>query len=302
MTNKTMKMAGRLFAVALAMTLIGSPVLAERTVDESCDVSGPVRVSVESMSGDIVVLGGGSSVHVRGEIGDDVEGVELECDGGKVEITVLYPDDMKRIKDGDADLEITVPVGSEVRLEGLSTNQTVKGVTGRVVLETMSGDLVVEGNPAEVRAETMSGEIRITTGAGVVTAEAASGDIIIVGVTGSVRAETMSGNIKLEGSKLDEADLTVVSGSVTCNCDLAKDGRLSVEAVSGRVILDLPDSVDATFTLETFNGSIVSTIGGVERRPEKESRYSPGETLEFTMGSGSGSVDVSVFNGKCTVK
>ena len=166
----------------------------------------------------------------------------------------------------------------------------------------MSGDLVVEGSPAKVRAETMSGEIRITADTGEVTAETASGDIIILRVTGSVRAETMSGNIKLEGSKLDEADLTVVSGSVTCNCDLSPGGRLSVEAVSGNVTLDLPDSVDAAFTLETFNGSILSTIGGVERRPEKDGRYSPGETLEFTLGSGSGSVDVSVFNGRCIVK
>ncbi len=302
MTDKTMKMAGRMFAVALAMTLIGSPVLAERTVDESCDVSGPVRVNVESKVGDIVVLGGGSSVQVRGEIGDDVEDVELNCRDGKVDITVLYTEQRKRVSFTATDLEITVPAGSEVRLEGMSTNQTVKGVTGRVVLETMSGNLVVEGNPARIRAETLSGRILITAGSGDVTAEAASGDISIVGVTGSVRAETMSGDIELEGSNLNEADLAVVSGSVTCNCDLAPGGRLSADSVNGSVTLNMPDSVDATFKLETFNGSIVSTIGGVERRAKKEDGFGPGETLEFTLGSGSGTVDVSVHNGKCTVK
>lgn len=302
MTTKTIKMTCRLLAVALVLVLIGSPVLAKRTVDESCDVTGSIRVSVESMSGNIVVTGGGSSVRVRGEIGDDVEGVELDCDGGKVAITVLYPDHMKRMNSGDADLEITVPASSYVRLEGLSTDQTVKGVSGRVVLEAMSGDLVVEGSPADVRAETMSGDIRITGGAGKVVAEAASGDITILGVSGVVRAETMSGDIELEASGLEEADLATVAGSVECRCDLAPGGRLSAEAVSGSVTLDLPDSVDATFTLETFNGSIQSTIGGVDRRPQKEDRYGPGRSLEFTQGSGAGSVDVSVFNGKCVVK
>jgi len=40
----------------------------------------------------------------------------------------------------------------------------------------------------------------------------------------------------------------------------------------------------------------------VDRRPQKEDRYGPGRSLEFTQGSGAGSVDVSVFNGKCVVK
>jgi hypothetical protein len=302
MTTKTIQLVCRLFTVALVLALIGSPVMAKRAVNESCDVSGSVRVSVESMSGKIVVIGGGSSIQVRGEVGGDVEGVELDCDGGKVEITVLYPDHMKRMNAGDADLEITVPASSYVHLEGLSTDQAVKGVNGRVVLEAMSGDLVVEGTPVEVRAETMSGDIHITAGAGKVVAEAASGDITILGVSGVVRAETMSGDIELEASGLEEADLATVAGSVECRCDLVSGGRLSAEAVSGSVTLDLPDSVDATFTLETFNGSIQSTIGGVDRRPQKDDRYGPGRSLEFTQGSGTGSVDVSVFNGRCVVK
>ena len=302
MTTKTFKVACRLWIAVLALAWMGSPALASRAVNESCKVSGSPRVSVESMSGSIVVLGGGSTVQVRGEIGDDVEGVKLECEGGKVKITVLYPDHMKRMNAGDASLEITVPAASEVRLEGLSTDQTVKGVTGKVTLEAMSGDLVVTGNPQEIRAETLSGDIRITSGAVRVAAETASGNITILGVSGEVRAETMSGNIELEAGRLDEADLATVAGNVECRCDLNPGGRLTAEAVSGSVTLDLPDGVNARFTLETFNGSIESSIGGQVRRPGKEDRYGPGRSLEFTMGSGEGSVDVSVFNGKCTVK
>ncbi len=302
MTIRIFKSVGSLFILALVLALVASPVLAKRSVDKSCDVSGPVRVSVESMSGKIIVLGGGTSVQVRGEIGDDVEGVDLDCAGGKVVISVLYPDHMKRMSAGEADLEISVPASSYVRVEGMSTNQTIKGVTGRVVLEAMSGDLVVEGHPADVRAETMSGDIRISAGAGKVTAEAASGNITIVGVSGVVRAETMSGNIEVEASNLEEADLATVAGSVQCRCDLSPGGRLSAEAVNGSVTLDLQDSVNATFNLETFNGSIESSLGGVERRPKKDGRYGPGRSLEFTLGSGEGSVNVSVFNGKCVVK
>lgn len=302
MTTNRFKMTCRLSMAALVVALIGSPVLAKRAVDKSCDVSGSVRVSVESMSGKIVVVGGGSSVQVRGEVGDEVEGVELECDGGKVEITVLYPGHKNRINAGEADLEIRVPVSSSVRLEGMSTDQTVKGVNGKVVLEAMSGDLVVEGDPEEVRAETLSGDIRIRAGAGKVAAETASGSITILGVSGEVRAETMSGNIELEAGKLDEADLATVAGNVECRCDLSPGGRLTAEAVSGSVTLDLPDGVNASFTLETFNGSIESSIGGQVRRPGKENRYGPGRSLEFTMGDGEGSVDVSVFNGRCIIK
>lgn len=302
MTTKRFRVACRLLMAVLVLALIGSPVLAKRSVDKSCEVSGAVRVSVESMSGTIVVTGGGSSVQVRGEVGDDVEGVELECDGGRVEITVLYPDHMKRMNAGNANLEITVPASASVRLEGLSTDQTVKGVNGKVALEAMSGDLVVEGDPEEVRAETLSGDIRISAGAGKVSAEAASGNITILGVSGEVRAETMSGNIELEAGSLDEADLATVAGNVSCRCDLSPGGRLTAEAVSGSVTLDLPDGINASFTLETFNGSIEATIGGKVRRPGKEDRYGPGRSLEFTQGTGEASVDVSVFNGKCIVK
>ena len=70
--NESTRRTIGLLATILALAIAGTPALAERAVDESCQVQGVVRVTVESLSGDIVVAGGAAGVvSVQGRIGDE---------------------------------------------------------------------------------------------------------------------------------------------------------------------------------------------------------------------------------------
>ena len=57
----------KLCMILLALAVAAGPALAGRAVDKSCDVEGPVRVHVEALSGDIVVVGVGRPDFVKGE-------------------------------------------------------------------------------------------------------------------------------------------------------------------------------------------------------------------------------------------
>jgi DUF4097 and DUF4098 domain-containing protein YvlB len=294
----------KILVLFLLTAVVSAPVFAGRSTEHSCEISGDVRLEMEVLSGTVEVRGwSNQEVQVSGTIGDGVESVSLDCDSrsGKVEVVTTFVNE-RRIKKGEVNLVVMIPFASQVRVEGLAADLSVDGVNGEIALETMSGELLLKGDARSVTLETMSGDVEIHGNYEAIEANAASGDILIQGTADSVEAETMSGDIRLELSALSEAELSTVSGSIQCDCDLAPNGRLEAEAVSGNVTLDLPDTIDATFRIESFNGKIESTLGGTTRRGEKTSKYAPGSELEFSTGSGSAEIEVSVFNGKCVIR
>ena len=50
---------------------------------------------------------------------------------------------------------------------------------------------------------------------------------------------------------------------------------------------------------ETLTGGIDSAFG---ERPRKKNEFMPGQSLEFTLGSGDGDVDLQTFNGSIEIR
>ncbi len=294
----------KLLVLFLLSAVVAVPVLAGRSTEQSCEISGDVRFEMEVLSGSVEIRGWSNpEVQLSGTIGDGVESVSLDCESrsGKVEVETTFVNN-QHIRNGEVNLVIMVPSAAQIRVEGMAADISVDGVHGEIFMETMSGELLLTGDAKTATLETMSGNVEIQGNHDAIEANAASGDILIQGSAGSVEAETMSGDIRMELSALHEARLSTVSGSIQCKCDLAPNGRLEAEAVSGNVTLDLPDTLGATFRIESFNGKIESTLGGTTRRGERTSQHAPGSELEFSIGSGIAEIEVSVFNGKCVIR
>ncbi len=251
--------------VILTLVLL-SPALAGRAVDQTRLASADGEVSIELIAGSVRIIGWDrDEVWITGTIGDDVEELDVSSSSDRVSIEVVLPHDgRRRIRDADADLEIHVPTGSSVETETVSADISVEGVSGTVEMESVSGDITIEGAMREVEAATVSGDIHLTS-----------------------------------DDPLREGEFASVSGDIEFRAALDASGEFSFETVSGDIELRLPSNTSAEFSVETFSGKIDNEFGP---EAEKDSKYLPSKSLEFSTGSGSASVEVESFSGRISLR
>lgn len=274
-------------------------------IDETRPAEPDGLVSVENLIGSVHVTGWDKDeVHVTGALGEGPERLEVEREGDHVRIEVVWPDRHGRHWDSrddqsSTDLEVMVPRGSDVRVEGVNTEIEIENVTSEVEAETVNGSISVDGSPEEVRAGTVNGDIDIASSSSEVEAETVNGHITIRGGRGDLSASTVNGTIDVEGEGFESAEFSSVSGDVRFRGDVSRRGSLSIESHSGSVTLYLPSKVSAEFDVSTFSGKIVNELGPEARRTSK---YSPGYELEFSTGDGDAEIEISSFSGRVEIK
>ena len=287
----------RLVLVITAI-LFAAPAFGE-SVDKRIDAASDGLVRVSNRAGSITIEGGrGNDVHVTGEMGRNVEDVLVERDGDVVTIEVKAPKSEKR--GISTDLDIRVPAGSSIKVNGVSVDIEVSGVRGEQRLETVSGDIDTTAFAADVQANTVSGDVEIEGDGSEAecVGETVSGDVMLVNVAGEATAASVSGDVSIEGSKLDRAEITTVSGEVSFESELSPGGRLHAEAVSGEIELDFEGKIAGRFELDTHNGDIDNCFGP---EPQRKSKYTPGMTLHFQEGDGDARVTASTVNGDISI-
>ena len=258
-----------MFAAALAL-----PAGAQQSVDETRAVSPDATVTVEFISGSIVVTGWDrNEVHVTGTLGRGVERLDVSGSGGRLDIRVVYPSHCEDC--GGTDLEIQVPAGSRPEVETVSANIDVTGLRGDVRLESVSGNVTVD-TAGSVRAKTVSGEVKVKSGGPDVDASSVSGDLEIAAAT------------------LKDAQFETVSGDIRIDAGTAPQGRLDAKAVSGTIELRIPAGAGADFDVSTFSGDIRNELGPEARR---KSEHGPGMELRFQSGDGSARMYLKSFSG-----
>jgi DUF4097 and DUF4098 domain-containing protein YvlB len=292
--SKTMKRA----AFVLAAVLAGPAWLAADTpVDQKRPAAPDAKVSIENMSGSVKVTGWSQAeVQVKGTIG---EGAELSFDGPeqnlKIEVEAEHGNPMG-IK---SDLEVSVPVGASVSIEGFTATISVAGVTGSITAETVNGSITQTGPAKGVDLQSMNGAIDVTKAGGRIQAEAVNGTVTIRDGSGDLEASTVNGKLLVTGGSYDRAKLDSVSGGVRFEGGLSSRATLGVESVSGPVDLFFPASFGAEFSVSTFSGEIVNELGPAA---EKKNKWAPGNELSFTSGSGGARVTVETLSGTVSIK
>ena len=252
-------------------------------------------VSVSIYSGHVNVVGAsGSQVHIRGTTERDE--LDIRDRGGSISIS-LEPD---RGHGGRAELELSVPIGTNVILESFSAPLTVRGVKGEVKLEALSGDLQINDAVGPVSAEAVSGDIDIGKVDGNVRAEAVSGTINIADVNGDIGTESVSGRITMLRAKSKSARAETVSGSIAYQGTIDPMGDYVFKTHSGRLTLGIPASASASISLETFSGTVDSdfpvTMEAGRGQTGHESRY------QFRIGDGRARIQLETFSGNIFIQ
>jgi len=291
----------RVLYAACILALVGAgQAWADTQVNETKSAPEHGVVSIRNVNGSIHVTGWSrKEVHVEGSLGPAVEKLIFENEGDRTRIEVKVPDHVKHRKTIESRLEVSVPSGSDVRVDGVNIEIAVGGVDGELELQSVNGSVTANGQPDEVHVSTVNGSIILNTGARKTRLEAVNGTIEVTGGKGELEASCVNGHITVREGTFDEASCSSVSGDIEWSAGLAPRGSLGLESHSGSITLELPRSTSAEFEVSTFSGKIVNDLGPAAK---KSSEYGPGYELQFDLGSGSSKIDISSFSGGVTIR
>jgi DUF4097 and DUF4098 domain-containing protein YvlB len=292
--SKTMKRA----AFVLAAVLAGPAWLsAETPVDERRPAAPDAKVSIENMSGSVKVTGWNQAeVQVKGTVG---EGAELTFDGPAQNLRIEVEAEHGSPMGIKSDLEVSVPAGASVSIEGFQATISIAGVTGPVSAETVNGSITHTGASKAVELQSVNGSIDVTKAGGRIQAEAVNAPVTIRECSGDLEASTVNGKLLVAGGSYERAKLETVSGGVRFEAGLSPKATLGVESVSGPVDLLFAAAFGAEFSVSTFSGDIVNELGPAA---EKHNKWSPGKELSFTSGSGGARVTVETLSGAVNIR
>jgi DUF4097 and DUF4098 domain-containing protein YvlB len=313
----------RITLLLVSMLLVSPVTLAAEQINEQRDVRANEKIYIENMRGNVEIKAVSKNVFsVKGQLDEKAEGFELVSKDGFTRFEVKMP----RVNYGWNDsnekqgsmLQIEVPVGSQIEFSGVNANVTATGVEGGSKLTTVNGAIIAKQLKNDVSLETVNGEIDSIENSGRIKLNTVNGEIDDKGSSGRLSAESVNGEITLE-SKATEIDVSVVNGEA----DLKLEGteRLEFSAVNGEIKADLKGSLTPRINTSSVSGSATlklepqvsarfkleaSAGGDIENKLTSQkadkAKYGPQRSLNFSTGSGDGSIEMSTVSGDLTVE
>ena len=284
----------------LALAAFAGSAIAGERVDQTLDAPPNGVVKVDNVAGSVTVsTWDRDAIRVEGELDDRVERLEFENDGDFTRIRVVYPR-----RSGDVDgtnLDITLPAGSRLEIDGVSTEVDVHGVTGRVRIGTISGDISADGKAGEYALESISGNIRLEgTGDGArINASTVSGDIRLGKARGELEVASVSGNVYISDSAFTRIEAANTSGDIDMAGTFASGGTFRFKAISGDITLRFAEKPAGSFDITTFSGGIDNDFGPEAQRSGK---YGPGKELHFSEGNSDTTFRVNTLSGDISLR
>lgn len=268
-----------LVALTAAAVLAGSgTALAQQQINDTRPVSPNVQLEIEDIIvGHVRVIGTDSNeMTVTGTIGADVDEFVIEGGPDYVEIYVEFENWDDDSRDGnrrrwrgrerhdvDVELEVRVPRGATLSIEGVTATFEVENIDGNVEIESVTGDITYSGNANVIEISNVTGSVTATAGNPV------------------------------------EVDIESVNGRISYTGGVAAEGEIQLENVNGSIDLLVPGSINATFYIETMMGGIENDFG---HEPKRESRWVPSQELRFTNGTGNAEVHVETLQGGVNIR
>jgi len=299
----------------------------EETVEETFVVDGPTVLDLETMSGNVTVIGGtGDEVQVTARLslwGENEEDarrqaeVQMTQEGNRITVRVVWPEWVYAFaytRSSRVDFEVRVPTETSLRLVSSSGDLAASGVTGTVELRTNSGDIRVEEVNGAVSARSSSGNVTLAglSETGDLEVKTVSGDLVLRDVTAdSLVAHTSSGQIQVEDITLDGAlDMENSSGDVTAvgvraiSCRLASvSGDLTLDGCSGPLDLqtysgavEVRNAIEAELALGTTSGKIRFS-GSLHTRGEHRVESTSGDVHLVLPADAAFDLDVETDSG-----
>lgn len=287
-------------SLAAGILVLSSPALAQDTpyrheVDTSVALERGGTLSVSVYRGSVSVTGvAGTTVRIKGT----VERGELALRARPTGVTVTTEREGRR--GARADLDITVPMGTRLLLEGFAAPFAVRGVKGEAKIESLSGSVQVTDAVGKVDVATVSGSIDVGQVKGDLRAEAVSGRVVLADIEGDIESESVSGRISITGANSRLVRAETVSGPITYSGTFAPGGNYVFKSHSGPLTLGVPSDASATVSIETFSGNVDSEFPVTLEAGTNRTRH--GSTFEFRIGHGRARIVAETFGGDVRIR
>jgi len=272
---------------------------APRTTPPQTDETMPVqrggRLLVNNFAGDVVIhTWDKDSVHVvaRHQARTKVS-IRPTASGLSIGATGEYG------PQGSVDYDITAPGWMPVRVEGTYNFVTIEGAQSEVFVNTMRGDITIKGGTGTVTAKSVEGEVRVEGARGKVSASSVNEKVVIADAGGDITVESINGPITMTGMEAKTLDASTVNGDIRFDGKILDGGHYSFSTHNGNLTLGLPDTVNATFTIRTYQGSFSSELPleGVNRQDVQR-----GRRVTTALGTGSADVNLETFGGSIRLR
>lgn len=275
--------------MSLVALVLAAPAWASTSIDEKRPLDADGRLSVNNLAGVIEVSGWDrNEVAISGQLGSDVEKLEISGDSRSLVVRVRYP---SKLNGGveESDLRLQVPKAAVLALEGVSADIRVSGTRGPLTANSVSGDVEARVDSEVVSLNSVSGDVVMQAPARDAKLQSVSGDIRASGLKGSsVEAETVSGDLQLTGSALRSLAAQSVSGDVILEVGLDPASVVRGETLSGEIRMRLTQAPDAVLNLKTFSGELMGEYAGAKDGDRE---------IQKTLGTGKGRIELNSFSG-----
>jgi hypothetical protein len=188
---------------------------------------------------------------------------------------------------GDFECRISCPPGTDLDLEGGSTDLRADGELGEVSARTASGDVRLEAARGRLQVKTASGDVAVGTISSEATLATVSGDIGVDEVDASLTARAVSGDVTI-GVLSGPFTLSTTSGDVDIKA--VTGGDVNVQTVSGDVRVGIAAGTRTWIDAGSVSGDLRSELGLADEQPETSAEEAPVVPLRARTVSG----DVSV--------
>jgi putative adhesin len=195
------------------------------------------------------------------------------------------------------DYTISVPSWMAISVGGTYADVTLEGVGGDVTVETTRGDIKVRGGSGFVSLKSVQGEITLEKAKGRIEVRTVNEGIHLADINGDLSAETTNGSIILDRIDSGNVDLYTVNGNISYDGPVKEKGMYRLTTHNGMIAMAVPERVNATLMVRTYNGGFRSTfpIGGdaAEKRTKR---------FTVTLGNGSAHVELESFGGTIALR
>jgi len=268
--------------------------MAITSTDQTVQVSKGTKLDVNNFAGDVIIKVWDRDA-VRVEVThSDRESVDIK-QGDQV-VTVRS----RSARGGpprSLDYAITVPSWMAISVSGNYADVTMEGVGGDVSVETTRGDINVRGGSGFVSLKSVQGEVTLEKAKGRIEVRAVNEGIRLADINGDLSAESTNGSIILDRIDSGNVDLYTVNGNVSYDGPIKEKGLYRLTTHNGLIAMAIPERVNATLMVRTYNGSFRSSfpVAGGDAG-ERRKRFT------VSLGNGSARVELESFGGTIALR
>jgi DUF4097 and DUF4098 domain-containing protein YvlB len=312
-----------LFALVIALAGCSMGPSVSGNFDRSLDVSGPIRLDLSNVAGDVSIVGStDGKVHVHGDV--RVSGFGLGSPQKRLDDIVASPPielkgdtlrvgkETTRLRNVSIAYAIEVPRDTEVNSASVSGSQSIRNVRGpvqaasvsgmvrgqdigrEVKLSSTSGAVGADNCGDDVRATSVSGSVTVANAKGDVLAHSVSGKVEIKNPGGRVDANSSSGSVEVRDANGD-VKAHATAGRVTVQGNPSGNSYWDLKTVSGPVDIAVPSSASFHLSAGAVTGQIRAQVPIMIEEQGKHS-------LRAHMGDGGGRVEIHTVSGSIEVQ